>query len=739
VAGLGFALALPWWALVLLAAAVAAVAAISYARVVVALTRPRRAVLITLRAATLALIVACLLRPVRILPPDPEETVVPVLVDVSRSMQLADAGGQTRIDAARTLIERELRPAFAGRFRPEIWTFGDQLTLASGELPAASAGRSDLSGALRAIRSRHRERSFAGVVVISDGGDTGSQDASAAVDDGVVPVFTIGVGMPQVVPDLEVLDVSAGTAALADSSVDLTVTAVARGSQAPFDLRVLANGRPVDVRKVTPSGPGSPVHAVFTVTPARDTATRYTAEIPSAKGEAVLENNRRSVLVEPPGRRRRLLIIEGAPGFEHSFIKRAIAVDPGIEVDSVVRKGRDLRGDPTYFVQAPTRRASRLTSGFPSTRQALYEYDALVLANTDPDALSRAQLAMAADFVGERGGGLLVFGARTFLQQGLVGTALEEVMPVSLVDRGSGVMRAVVTEGLRFGVSLAAEGQTHPVMRVGATPEDTARQWGAVPALAGASELGPPRPGASVLALVRAPDGPRPLVVVQRYGQGRAMVFTGEASWRWRMSMASETRTFEFFWRQSARWLSSAAPERVSIAPITGLIPGDVGPIGVDIRDDAFQPVRDGQVSLRVALPGGDTREVQATATASRAGRYSADFRFEQPGAYRISAVARRGDALIGSAAGWALVGAADLEMSDPRLHEDVLRRVSQASGGRYLSSGDLSELPSLLTASGAGRGTPRVEEAWQNIWMFVLIIGLLASEWVLRRRWGLR
>jgi hypothetical protein len=205
------------------------------------------------------------------------------------------------------------------------------------------------------------------------------------------------------------------------------------------------------------------------------------------------------------------------------------------------------------------------------------------------------------------------------------------------------------------------------------------------------------------------------------------------------MSMASENRTFEFFWRQAARWLAGTAPERVSLAPVTGLIPGDAGAIGVDVRDDAFQPVRDAQVNVRVALPDGETREVQASATASRAGRYSADFRFEQPGVYRISSVVKRGDASIGSASGWALVGAADLEMSDPRLHEDVLRRVSQASGGRYLSPDDLSELPSLLTASGTARGVPRVEEVWQTVWVFLLAVALLAAEWILRRQWGLR
>ena len=113
----------------------------------------------------------------------------------------------------------------------------------------------------------------------------------------------------------------------------------------------------------------------------------------------MLENNRRSVLVEPPGRRRQILMIEGAPGFEHSFIKRALAADPGFEIDSVVRKGRDVRGAATYFVQATSGRAPRLASGFPQERAALYEYDAIVLANVEADTLSRPQLQCLADFV----------------------------------------------------------------------------------------------------------------------------------------------------------------------------------------------------------------------------------------------------------------------------------------------------------------------------------------------------
>jgi uncharacterized membrane protein len=687
------------------------------------------------------------------MPPDIEnDAVVPVLVDASRSMRLADADGRARIDVARELATQRIAGALRGRFAYELWTFGDDLTRVEGDgvgegqgdAIAAEANASDLSGALRAIRERYRERRVAGLVVVSDGGDTGGREPSDSVTDAGVPVFTVGVGSPRVVPDLEVLDVAAGEAALTDSSVDLTVSAVSRsadtrGAARPFQVRILENGRPIDVRTVSARAGDSPVHEVFTVSPSRDTATLYTAEIPAAGGEAVIENNRRSVLVSPPGRKRRLLVVEGAPGFEHTFIKRALASDPGIELDSVVRKGRDERGSATYFIQAAATRAPQLAQGFPTDREALYRYDAIVFANIEADSLSRQQLELAADFVGTRGGGVIVLGAKTFAQQGLVGTPLEEALPLDLHDRGGGVVRTSARGGTApYRVRLTPEGAAHPVMRIGTSPEDTAKKWAAVPALAGATALGAPRPAAQVLAVAATPDGVRPLVAAHRYGRGRAMIFAGEASWRWRMQLPAADRSHEMFWRQAGRWAASSAPDPVAAAALGAVMPGTTQRVAVDVRDAKFEPVRDAQVRMRVTLPGGDVREVTPALVDAQAGRYAAPMRFDGPGVYRVTAEAHRGQHALGTSDQWVLVGAADLEMTDPRLNEDVLRRVSRASGGRYLPVGEIGRLPSLLAAS-SDPAPPRLHELWHNAWVFAAVVALLAVEWYLRRRWGMR
>src|SRR5262249_31946064 len=183
-----FAISLPWWVLVLLVAAVAAVAWGAYTRVLVPLAPRHRALLTTLRGLSLLLLVACLLRPVRVMPPATEsDAVVPILVDVSRSMRLSDAGGRTRVDAARDLLVRQLRPALEGRFQSEVWTFGDTLTRAASDAFTADAPRSDLSGALRALRERYRARRLAGSVALSGGRDTGPECGAERVGGGGSP------------------------------------------------------------------------------------------------------------------------------------------------------------------------------------------------------------------------------------------------------------------------------------------------------------------------------------------------------------------------------------------------------------------------------------------------------------------------------------------------------------------------------------------------------------------------
>jgi uncharacterized membrane protein len=742
-----FAYPLPWWLAVILAAAVGGVVYAEYRRPLSPLTPLQRGVLVGLRVLALAAVVLFVFRPIAVLPPTgSRDAIVPVLVDVSRSMRIADADGQTRLARANALLKTELGPPLTTHFKTELYGVGDGMAPAHLDGFSADARRTDLSGALASVRERYRGQRVAGIVVISDGADTGAgqADGNASTSSGP-PVFAVGVGSPDGPRDREVLGITAGDPRLDHASVDLHVSVVSSGfGRAPFSLRVLANGQLLDTRHLVPSADGSPIDQVFTVSPDPLNATVYTAEIPRDEAEAVGENNSRSLLVSPAGRKRRLLLVEGAPGFEHSFMSRALSADPGLEVDSVTRKGKNGEGQDTFFVQAGGGRSSNLTFGFPATREQLFAYDALVVANIEGDFFSRAQLKMAADFVAERGGGLLVLGGRSFAQRGLAGTPLEEVLPVELNDRrGGGLVRASLNaEDMppHNRVVLTAEGEAHPIMRIGGSPEETRKMWSALPALAASAPLGGPRPGATILALTTAPGGGIfPVVAVQRYGQGRSMVFAGEASWRWKMMVPSTDRSYEFFWRQSARWLSSSAPEPVSIRVPDAPEPGDAIAVDVDARDASFAAVPDATIDATLTMPGGATQPIKVRRADPAGGTYTAALGPEQAGLYRVHAEARRGSTTLGSADRWMYVGGADREFTDPRLNEGFLRRVARNSGGRYVRAADASKVPEWLQAAVPQSAAPERRDLWHEPWALGLVIGLLCAEWILRRRWGLR
>jgi len=747
-----FAYPLAWWTALLLVTLAGVLAFAEYRRPLVPLTVAKRATLIALRAVVLLLLLAFVFRPVILLPPHgSRDAIVPVVVDASRSMRLHDAEGESRIARASALLNGDILPALQREFRPELFTVGEQLTPADAAKVAtlaADAQRTNLADAIAAVRERYRGQRVAGIVLLSDGGETGRPAASISGDAAAIPVFAVGIGSPDGLRDREVVGITAGDPRLDQASVDLHVTAISSGfGRTPFQVRLLANGQLLEARRVVPSADGSPIDEAFTVSPDPLAPTVYTAEIPADDAEAAAENNHRSVLVNPAGRKRRVLVLEGAPGFEHSFMTRALARDPGLEIDSIVRKGKNAEGQDTFFVQAGQGRTSALLTGFPARREDLYAYDALVLANMEGDFFTRAQLAMTADFVAERGGGLLVLGGRSFTQRGLTGTPLETALPVELGDRRGALVRTALERTGAADVAAGApnnklvvtpEGEVHPIMRIGANAAESRKLWAALPPLASSAPLGGPRAGATVLAVTTTPAGGLlPVVAVQRYGQGRSMIFAGEASWRWKMMASSTDRSYEFFWRQAARWLAGPSPDPIEVRVTDSPEPREPIDVSVDARDAAFAPVADATVAATLTVPGGETHPV-ALRSDSR-GRYAGSFTAPAVGLYRLHADARRGSTSLGAADKWFYVGTAEREFADPRLNEPFLRRMARETGGRYVRAADARRVLAWLRDAVPQTIAPERRDLWHRPSVFAVIILLLSGEWILRRRWGLR
>ena len=733
-------LPIPWWGGAALVLAATVVAWWAYARPPVDLTRRRRTALTALRLGVLLGVCFLLLRPLRTEPSPLESVLAVVLVDHSRSMAIPDAAGRPRIEVARELVRERLLPALGERFDVEVLAFGENVLAADVDALAAEAPRSEIAAALDGLPARLGGRTLGGIVVVSDGVATGGRDVAEVAARLPAPVYTLGVGDPRPGPDREVTALEAGRPVGTGSAVDLRATIVSRGfGDAPFDVQLIADGRLLGVRRIRPVRDGAPAVAAFQVAPDPALASTYTVEASVDAAELVTGNNRRSVLVRPPERPRRLLLVEGSPGYEHSFLKRTWLADSGLTFDAVVRKGQNDRGEHTFYVQGDPDRTGVLATGYPRTRAALFRYDAVVLANVEAEFFRPGQLDLTAEFVSERGGGLLLFGPASLRRRGYVGSSLEPVLPVQLADR-LGLTGAGRDGGDADRFVPTPAGLEHPMLRLGATVDETRSRWEAAPVLAGSVRIGPVRPGAAVLATTAARRGAaRALVVVQRYGAGRSMVLAGRATWRWRMLLPTGDRTYERYWGQVARWLTAGAVDRIAVATSGGDAAGEALRVNVSVRDDEFRPVPGAVVRVRISDPEGGTRREQEMAAARTPGEYSIVTPPLSAGVHRIDVSVARDGRELGRRRDWVLVGGADPELEDPWLDADLLRRTAEAGRGDYLDPARLDGLADRLPA--VDRSSPRLatREVWHHSAVLTILIVLLCAEWSLRRLWGMR
>jgi hypothetical protein len=272
-------------------------------------------------------------------------------------------------------------------------------------------------------------------------------------------------------------------------------------------------------------------------------------------------------------------------------------------------------------------------------------------------------------------------------------------------------------------------------MRLGDSVGETQRS--ALPALAASAPLGGPRAGATILAMTTAPGGAlHPVVAIQRYGQGRSMIFAGEASWRWKMMVASSDRSYEFFWRQAARWLAADSPEPVSMTFPEALEPGDVGSASIDVRDASYAPVPDAVVDGTLIAPGGETTSLKLRHIDGGGSRFAAALSPDRSGLHRVRVEARKGSTTLGSADRWLYVGGVDREFADPRLNEPFLRRLARSSGGRYARPAEAAQVASWLQSTVPADATPERRDLWHEPWAFMAIV-FYSRPVVLRRRWG--
>jgi uncharacterized membrane protein len=740
-------------ALVGAAVAIAALVVLTYRRAKADADARDRAVLATLRLGALALLVVCLLRPVLVLSAAiPRRNTVAVLVDDSRSMRVPDWDGRPRSEFARATLgpTSPLLRALGEEHAVRIYRFSDLARRAASVDSLAFDGtRTHIGAALQRVREDLDGVPLAGVVVVTDGADampTALADAALALRARRTPVFTVGVGRERAARDVEVSRVELPPAALKGSTVDAEVVlghAGLAGTRVP--LVVEDGGRIVATREVVlpDEGDATPVRISVPATTAGE--RRLTFRVPRLPGEEFVDNNERTALVRVNDGRERILYFEGEPRYELKFLRRAVADDQGLRIATILRsaEGKYLRLDVADSLD--------LASGFPTTREELFRYKAVILGSVEASAFTPSQLRLLADFVSERGGALLMLGGRrAFAEGGYIGTPLEEVMPVVLdppargTSASEGASTAPATE---LAVQLTPSGAAHTPLQLAADEQKSAARWGALPPLTAVNTIRRAKPGATVLLTGRAANdaGQRVVLAYQRYGRGKAVAFPVQDSWLWQMgpTMTVEDQTHELFWRQTLRWLLAGVPDAVTVAASTEKpVPGEAVTLRAEVRDSTFVPVNGAEVVAEVTAPSGALSTVPMEWGVARDGEYRAAFTPQESGVHEVRVTWKRPG---GAAESMVASQPAHFDAAESReeyfaagMRAPLLRRLAEETGGRFYTPATVRTLPEDLRYARGGVTVVERKELWDMPLTFLLLGVLVAGEWGYRRVRGM-
>lgn len=698
--------------------------------------------LAAIRIAILSLILVCLFRPLLVVKAAvPQQNFLGVLLDDSRSMQIADLDGQPRAEFVKRefgAADRGLLKALSDRFTVRTFRFSSAPARTTQQSDLTFGGsQSRLGAALSGVRQELAGLPVAGLVMISDGADTADSALGNAIlglkAEGL-PVFTVGVGRETLPRDIQVGRVVTPKTALKGTTLMVDVVL----SQSGFDgqkvtLDVDDEGTLVSTQQVTLPDAGAPasVPVRFTVNEAGPRVLRF--RVSPQEGELVSENNAREALIDVRDRKEKILYFEGEPRWEYKFIRRAIPDADNVIVTSLIRTA-----DNKYMRQGVDN-PDELVAAFPKTREELFAYRSLIIGSLEAAALTGDQMRMIAEFVDRRGGGLLMLGGpRSFAEGGYAGTVVADVLPVVL-DRNKVMQKGTV---MRLNVKPTRAGAATAVTQLGATEAASAERWSTLPVVTAVNRVDTVKPGATVLLTgTDESRAERPMLIFQRYGRGKSFAFLPQDSWNWQMhsTISVEDLTHENYWRQLLRWLVDGVPDQIEPALTTERVePGEAAMLSANVVDPSFVELNDAAVMATVTAPDGTISDVPMAWDGEHAGQYQASIPTRAPGWYEARIEATRAGTSVGSAVTHFRAAPGDAEYFDATMHAATLRRIAEETGGQCYDSANTASLADDLRYTGRGVTTVEEHELWHMPLVLMLLVGLLCAEWGYRRVVGL-
>jgi len=738
--------------IVMLVMAVAAIVLIVafYRRSLQTLGKFRWLLLCLLRTAAVIIVLLLLFRPVFSWQRQiAERRALVFLIDNSKSMSIKDdAEGGTRLEKARGKLlnwQQQLEDDFNLHFV----AFSDAATLLEGPKQivdlAPNGKATSLSRALLAAGKSVDPRNTEAVFLLSDGIHNSAGDPNEAAARVGSPVHTIGIGNSlqnrRSYRDVRMASVECPRQMAVDNRARLTARVDAVGLPGRV-LKVIfeEDDQKIAEQEIVLDDAEGLQEVTAEFIPAKKGMHTYTARIPAAREEKIVENNLQSTSGMVTDSRIRVLYIEGTLRSEYgALVGRFLSKDPNIEFCALVQTR------PNIFTRRSNIEDIELTT-IPNDAETLEQFDVFLIGDLDATYLTSEQMEIVRNRVSAGAGLLMMGGYHSLGPGGYQGTPLESVLPVFVGDREVGQITDAFTP------VLTPEGRRHLIFSniTQFFPlEGQLAEVEGMPPLEGCVRVLDAKPGATVLAVhpsEQVNERPMPVLAVQRFGEGRGAAFTGDTTRNWHQTLRTLDLESPFlrFWGQTVRWLAGRSEEVASEAGISAATdkayyePESEVAITATVRGKEGEAGGGARVVATIRGPEIDT-QLNMTAEAGPAGNFRLVYEPPISGAYEIEVQATLDGESLEAEKLVINVGRPNLEFDKLDLDEKMLIAIANQTGGRY---GHYTTADRLIARLNRQRRQREVTLEVPLFWppaFWLCFVGVLTTEWLLRRRYQLR
>jgi hypothetical protein len=618
---------------------------------------------------------------------------------------------------------------------------------------------SQLGAAVRQVINDFRGSSLSAIVMLTDGVTTEGEDLVKVANyarQSQVPLFFIGLGDAHDVRDVALQDLQVEDSCYVNDRLVFEMQLAVSGYEAmqvPVYLyeKGKEDGEPLDKQQVATDGSGKKVKVRLTHVPKTPGEKIFVVKTPVLPDEVDKDNNR---LERPVSVREtkliKVLYAEGYRRYEYHFVKTLL------ERESNRIKGNKTIDLKVWLQEADPGHAGQDASAINDlpTRKELELFDVVILGDVDPKNPRDPQrmeefLKSLADFVREKGGGLLVVAGERYTPRAYRDTPLRDILPIELQAnvKPQDVDVAILDS---YRPELTPTGRVHPIFRFSPDERDNDEIWAHLKEMYFYADGYTQKRAAEVLAThpkvkVDDKEGAQklPLVLQQFVGAGRCMFFGFHETWRW--GHREDQGKFNQFWVQTVRYLSRSRLGRIDLRldRQTNYRRGEPIKVLVRFPDDAPPPPEGTEVKVMVErrLPGkgeaqtrtltlskveGSRASFEAVLTQTPEGEYSFWLTLPAVPEPRPHAECK--------------VVAPPGEMYGLRQNQAELEQAADQSGGKYFSLADadkvVASLPDGNRVTLSSTGPPWL--LWTYPLLFLLAILLFTTEWLWRKRLSL-